>query len=127
MKWYQQALADKEFHLDIEFDQESPQCGFFEAKMARGGIMAPARLWIEQDICPVTGELLDDEVFWCEHGGKLKDPYEQWLWLAGNPISKERFEYLMARAEWARDWAKNEPEAKPFKKTDWNEVPIPKF
>lgn len=125
--WWRQALEDKELTLAIEYDWEDPKCGFFEGKMSRGGIMMPARIWIENDICPVTGELLDDEVFWCEHGGQLKDPYEQWMWLAQQPITEEYYLYLMARGEYSRDWAPHEPAANPFKKVDFLTVPTPTF
>lgn len=127
LAWHANALEDAKFLLPIEFDQNEPQCGYFEGRMCRGGIMMPAQIWIEQEKDEVTGELVGDEVFWCEHGGVLRDPYEHWIWLARNPITKERFEFLMADWEWARTWAPNEPRANPFKKVNWLETPIPTF
>lgn len=127
LRWHNQALSDKALHLDIEVDYDSPQCGWFKSKVSRHGIEVAARIWIEQEICPVTGELLSDEVMKCEIAGRLVDPGEVWMWQAGQPITEQEYNYLIARDEYARAWALDEPAANPYKAVDWLKVPTPTF
>jgi hypothetical protein len=129
LRWHTQALNDKALHLDIDIgdDWEQPKCGWYLTRLARGGPFVPARIFIEQEICPETGELLSDEVIKCEINGRLVDPEEAWPWLCREPIEESAFNYLMARAEYAKTWAPEEPAANPYKATDWLKVPTPTF
>lgn len=127
LRWHTQALNDKALHLPVEAEFETPHCGWFMTRMVRGGPWVPARIWIEQELCPDTGELLSDEVMKCEIAGQLRDPYESWHYLFREPIEEAAYLYLMARAEYARAWAPEEPAANPFKATDWLKVPTPTF
>ena len=127
LRWHNKALIDKALHLPIEVDFEAPHCGWFVTRACRGGPWVPARLWIEQEVCPDTGELLSDEVMRCEINGKLRDPYEAWIWLCSEPIDQARHAYLVARKDFAETWAPSEPAANAFVKVDWGKVPTPSF
>ena len=54
----------------------TPRCGWYKRRLVRGGVFVPARIWMVQDICPETGELLSDEVLRCEVNGIAADPEE---------------------------------------------------
>ena len=127
LKWHFQALNDKALHLPIEVDFEAPQCGWFVTRACRGGPWVPARIFIEQELCPDTGELLSDEILRCEINGQLRDPYEAWIWLCSEPIDEAAYAYLMARKDYAENWAPSEPAANAFVKVDWLKVPTPSF
>ncbi len=127
LEWYWQAMNDKALHLEISAEFETPQCGWFQTRVASGGPFVPARIFIEQEVCPETGDLLSDEVMRCEVAGQLRDPYEQWHYLFREPIDEARYRYLVARGEYARTWSPYEPAANPFKKIDWTKIPTPQF
>lgn len=127
LAWHTQALNDKALHLPVEAEFETPHCGWFLARMTRGGPPVPARIWIEQEVCEVTEELLSDEVMRCEINGELRDPYEAWHWLFGEPIDEARYQFLMARKDYAETWAPQEPAANARHKTDWLKIPTPTF
>jgi hypothetical protein len=126
LSWYYRALSDQALHLPILVDA-MPECGFFKTRICKGGPFVPARIYIEQEVCPDTGELLSDEVLKCQVNGRDKDPFDQWYWLAGNPIPIAEFNYMVASADYARDYEPNTPKANPFKKVDWLNVPTPEF
>ena len=127
LRWHNQALSDKELHLPIEAEFETPHCGWFQTRVVRGGPWVPARIWIEQEVCEETGELLSNECLKCEINGQLRDPYESWHWLYREPIDEAAFKYLMARKDYAETWAHEEPAANAFTKLDWLRVPTPTF
>lgn len=127
LRWHTQALNDRALHLELDIDYDDPQPGWYLARMVRGGPFLPARLFIEQEVCPDTGELLSDECLKCEINGQLRDPFEAWIWLANDPIEESAFNYLMARKSFAETFAPTEPAANPFQKVDWGKVPTPTF
>ena len=119
LAWHIQAVKDKSLHLrpTVE-DFELPQCGWFKTRVARGGPYVPVRIWIEQEACPETGELLSDEIVKCEVNGRETDPIAAWPWVCGEPITESEFNYMVARADFALTWAPHEPAANPFQRTD---------
>lgn len=68
-----------------------PQCGWFRRRMVRGGPWVGARIWCRQIIDPETGELTEDETLHCEVAGQRRDPVDEFMWLANNPISEATF------------------------------------
>jgi hypothetical protein len=127
LRWHTQAMSDKALHLEIQAEFETPHVGWFMTRVVRGGPWVPARIFIEQEVCEETSELLSDEVMRCEIAGRLRDPYESWHYLFQEPIEEAAYLYLMARAEYAQAWAPQEPAAKPFQRVDWGTVPTPTF
>lgn len=102
----------------------TPHCGWFKRRLVKGGVFVPARIWMFQDICPETGELLSDEILQCEVNGSYADPEEAWSWICSNPITEQEFRYLTARIDHA---IRHEPEdafADPRKPIEINRTPI---
>lgn len=100
-RWHYDAMQGK--RPPVHEDQ--PHCGWFRRRLVKGGPWVPARIWLAQDINE-HGELEADEILRCEVLGEAKDPFDQWVWLASNPISEDEYERLMAhRAEvgWHED------------------------
>jgi hypothetical protein len=127
LAWYYRALNDKSLHLDLEIDYSEPQAGWFETRLKSGGPFVPARIWLEQEVCEVTGELLSDEILKCQINGREFDPIDGWERIAANPIMQSKFNFMVANAEYAKDYAPHEPAANPYKRTDWATVPTPQF
>lgn len=121
-RWHALALQGLERVTD-----DTPQCGWFKRKLVKGGVFVPARIWMFQDICIETGELLSDEVLQCEVNGRFADPDDAWSWLCGNPITEQEYLYLEAAGEWSRRHAPAEPMANPHQRVNWMAVPTPTF
>lgn len=68
--------------------------GWFKVRLVRGGPFVGARIWIDREIYPETGELADDERFLCEVDGERRDAFREWVWLAKNPVSKAAYDEL---------------------------------
>lgn len=67
-----------------------PQCGYFKRRMVKGGPWVPARIYVEREIDPDTGELASDEVLRIEVNGVVRrDPCDHWTYLT--PISRGEF------------------------------------
>jgi len=115
--WWRDALAGLKPAITT-----SPQCGFFQRRFARGGVMVPVAIWIEQNINPETGELSDDEKMVCLVNGEPASPDDTWTYCAGNPITESEYRYLESRHRWARAHAPNDPFASPSKKIDFNSL-----
>ena len=127
LDWHTNALADKALRLPIEIDYDSPQPGWYLGRMVRGGPFVPCRIYLEQEIDDETGELLGDETLKCEMNGRPRGVYEQWIWLAGEPITEAAYNHLKTLAEWAKTWNPTEPIANPYSPVNWSMVPTPKF
>ena len=127
LAWYWRALNDKALHLQPEIDYSEPCCGWFETRLKSGGPFVAARIWLEQEVCEVTGELLSDEVLLCEINGQSFDPVDGWERVSSHPITQAKFNYMVANADYAAEYAPHEPVANPYKRTDWLNVPTPQF
>src|SRR5262245_29086839 len=111
--WHRQALLGRAVIVN-----EEPHCGWYQRRLAKGGVMVPCRIWLHQEIGE-DGELVDDERLECEINGRAADVIEQWHWLADNPITEQRFNYLTARNVWAAWYAPDDPAANPRQPVDW--------
>lgn len=100
-----------------------PQCGFFKRKLVKGGVMVPARIWLDQWIDEETDELLCDETLQCEVNGQWADAWDQWAWLCGNPISEAEFRYLTARLDHAARYEPADAFADPRKPINLSTLP----
>lgn len=86
--WHRKALAGE----NPPVHEGAPQCGWFKRRLVKGGPFVPARIFMQSEMDPETGELLSDEKLVAEVNGKRADPTECWTWICGQPIS--RAEYL---------------------------------
>lgn len=112
--WHRSALTRRAVIVGDE-----PQCGWFARRLVKGGILVPARIWIEGAIFDDAGDLVDQPELRCEVNGRAADPFEQWHWLAGSPISEAEFNFMTKRAQWAAWYAPDLPEANPKRPVDW--------
>jgi len=73
-----------------------PECGWYKTRLVSGGPWCAARIWVERDIDPDTGELADDERYCCEVDGMRRDPLRAW---DGRliPIPKAEYDALLHR------------------------------
>ena len=102
----------------------TPRCGWYKRRLVRGGVFVPARIWMVQDICPETGELLSDEVLRCDVNGCSADPEEAWTWISGHPVTEQEFRYLAARIDFAIRHEPHDPFATPSRPIDLNQTPV---
>lgn len=74
-QWWQDALAGKSPAIDAN----TPQCGFYKKREGKGG------KWL-----PVMIRFDDNGALRCRVGDdSAADPFDEWTWCAGNPVSKE--------------------------------------
>lgn len=104
---------------------DGPQCGWYRRRLIRGGPWVPARIWLVQSI--EDGMLVSDEFQRCQVNAAERDPEEEWLWLARQPITHDEFVYLAKVAGWAEAYDPNDPAAQPRKKIDLMKVSPPIF
>jgi hypothetical protein len=117
--WWRAALRGK-----AVIASDDPQCGFYKRRLVKGGPFVPARIWLDQDIDPETGELRDDERLQCEVNGGYADPYDAWQWLCGAPITEQEFRYMEALREHAAIHEPDHPMADPRKAIDHLKTPL---
>lgn len=71
-----------------------PECGWFKRRWVKGGPWVPARIYLEREIDPETGELTSDERLRIEiEGLDGGDPAEHWTYLT--PITRAEFDHLI--------------------------------
>ena len=97
--WWERAINGEE----VTILETEPQCGFFKVRKFRygewpKGPWLPARIWMEQDIDPITGELLSDEIFRMQINGRDVNPWTAWTYVARHPITQTEWEWLRAMA-----------------------------
>lgn len=102
----------------------TPRCGWYKRRLVRGGVFVPARIWMHQDICPETGDLVSDEILRCEVNGSPADPEDAWSWISANPVTEQEFRYLAARIAFAIQHEPDDPFAVPSRPVDLNHTPI---
>lgn len=87
--WWRRAIAGERPPV-IEGE---PQCGYFRTRMVKGGPWCSARIWIERDVDPETGELTGPEEYRAEINGESRDPCR--IWISLRPITEEAYHALM--------------------------------
>jgi hypothetical protein len=120
--WHTAAMAG-----DDRETNDDPQCGWYRRRLVKNGPWVPARIYLERDIDPESGELLGPEVMRCEVDGEQRNAEDQWSWLMSQPISEQEYDYLTATIEWSRTNAPSEPMANVYEPIDWLQVPTPQF
>lgn len=103
---------------------EMPQCGFYMARLVKGGPQVPARIWREPEL-DVEGKETGRDVMRCEVGGKDRDPMAEWVRLSMNPVKRSKFNFEAADAAHAKQWRQDDPKANPAKPIAITTLPKP--
>jgi hypothetical protein len=123
LAWHRARLEDD----DVPSHPDEPEVGWYKIRLVKGGPWVPARIWLEQNIDPASGELVADEELRAELNGNSADPYDQWIWLSARPISEQEFLYMEDLRRWAAWHAPDEPAANPRTPIDFQTVRPPVF
>lgn len=105
--WWRRALAGQ----SVFFTINEVHAGFFMSRGKRGGPLLPVAVWLQQEVCPETGELMNDEMFVSVIG--LNKPMSaektryKWPYWARRPITEEEYWRQIRQLEHERD---NPPE-----------------
>lgn len=107
-------------------DLNDPIVGWYRRRLVRQGPFVPARIWLaDGDRDPETGELVSDQKLLCQvwdgHGPQERDVYDEWSYLAGNPITEAEFNTMVATMDWARNTVA--PEGDPRTRIDLTRTP----
>lgn len=105
-----------------------PQCGLYRTRLARNGAWVGVRIYLNQDIDPETGALMDDERMILEINGKVRAPEDidrWWPFLWQHPISAEEWKYLDSLRQHTETWEPSHPSARPHEPIDPLTSPIP--
>jgi len=105
---------------------DEPHAGHYRRRLVRGGPWVAAIIWLHSEV-DEDGELVADERLRCRVNGRECDPYEEWLYLAAQPISLAEFKFLSADAAWAKVHAPWDARANPEKKIDFMTASLPSF
>ena len=89
--WHRAALAGE----NPPTHDGLPQPGWFKVRLVKGGSYVAAKIWIEREIDPMTGELAAPEQYRCEVDGMSRSPASIWTHL--KPISKAEYDALLHR------------------------------
>lgn len=89
LAWWREALRNPD---TVRHDGD-PQCGWYKRRMVKGGPFVAARIYLDRDIDPMTGELTCPEELRCEVDGLPRDPADQWTYL--QPISRADYDALL--------------------------------
>ena len=119
LAWWRAALDGQ-----ARITNDEPQCGFFKRRLVKGGAWVPARIWLDAEVDPETGELLTDERYQCEVNGQYADPFDAWPWLCAHPISEAEYRYMEALREHARMNEPDHPAADPRKPINHLKTPL---
>jgi 5'-3' exonuclease len=87
-----------------------PQVGFYKRRLVQNGAFVPAKIWRQPEV--IMGQVTGQDVLYCEVGGQRADPFQQWGYLAMQPITELSFDQMSRRP------------SDGTKPTNWNEVPI---
>jgi hypothetical protein len=87
--WYRSAIAGR----DAPRHDALPEAGWYKYRAVKQGPFIPVRIWLDQEICPVTGELMADEVLRCEALNQSRNPEAIWTYL--RPIPRAEYNALV--------------------------------
>lgn len=108
--YWSQALAG----AGPAIDMNDPQPGYYRRRLVRGGPWVPARIWYGLPADPWTGDLLDRSPrLQCEVAGELRDPLDQWTWLAARPIAEADYWFEIEDRKWLAQHRPSDPKANP--------------
>lgn len=87
--------------------ENDPKPGWYMRRLIAKGPYVPCRIWLEADV--QDGELLSPERLLCEVDGQRRDAGGEWTWLAGKPITEDKYMDMLAGHFTTGDAAENPP------------------
>lgn len=78
----------------------------------------PARVWINETPKDEAGDYLEDQGLMCTIDGELVNVYEKWIWLMGNPINKQEYDFMRADSSHAKQYRPDDVKATPRRAID---------
>lgn len=113
---------------------EIPQCGYYErralprSQVPRGQVSphVPVQIWRDAEVAP-DGKSTGRDLLKCTVAGRPADPMREWQKVCRAPISREDYEFRMADAAWAKQFAPDDSRANPQTPIDPKTAPLPKF
>lgn len=103
----------------------TPRPGFYRRKLVKGGPYVGVVIFYA---CPWNDECQPTErsrPLLCMVNGEHADPVQTWEWVAGQKISEDEYNYLMADAAHATEFRPTAPRANPRKKIELLECELP--
>lgn len=76
----------------VEIHEDDPRCGFYRMRRVKGGPWLAVHIYMEQDICPHTGQLENPERLCAIVNGQPTDPLKIWTYCRA--ISAEEYDAL---------------------------------
>lgn len=92
--WHREAIVARETGARLKVFEGQPEAGWFKCRIVKGGPWVPAMIWWDQDL-DEQGDLASPEALLCTVGTKRRDPYREWTYLAGRPISEAEYLALL--------------------------------
>jgi len=116
--WAEEIIAPGQKMPDL------PQCGYYQRRLVKDGVLCPACIWREEQLDIETAEPTGLEVLLCEVNGQRKDPFSEWARLAMHPITAPEYEFQVKDFGHARRYRKDDPKATPNKPIKLSEFPV---
>jgi hypothetical protein len=69
--------------------EDEPEVGWYRRRFVKDGPFVPVRIWLDQDIDPMTGELVAPEEVRADWLGNAVDPV--WVWPYCTAISRDAY------------------------------------
>ena len=91
LKWWKSAVSGE----NPPRHDGLPECGYYRTRLVKGGPFVAARIWLEREIDPATGELSAPEEYRCEIDGMPRNAANAWTYL--EPITREEYDALLHR------------------------------
>lgn len=104
----------------------APAPGTYCLRLVKGGPAVAARIWVEEERDPETGELLSDQRLFCEIDGigvtecTTEDPKGWPYW----PITPDQHAFMVADAAHCRVYEPENPKANPRRPIDKAAAPV---
>ena len=121
--WWRASLAGERPPIDMN----DPQVGFYKRRLVKDGPFVPCHVWVEEEVCPDTGELLSDSRLCCSVDGREVSAEDHWLYMCDQAISEKEFDYMSSLSAYAKRHDKREPLANPRKPIDPLRFRLPTF
>ena len=104
--------------------------GFFRIRLVKGGTFVPAIIFQACPAMPCEWDIEPDEWFSpLDRSRPLQalvngqDSDVEKVWIFGQPISQEEYEFMLADSEWCAEFTPNDPKANPYKAVDFTAIP----